>query len=281
MATLPLNDRIQHFYDRSTQLWLDTWGEHMHHGYFGLDGKTKKDPKQAQIDLIETFLDWGGVTQASKILDAGCGIGGSSRHLAKKFQADVLGLTLSPVQAQAAANWSQQAGLDHQVKVIVQDMMELDAMKHAFDLIWSMESAEHIPDKKRMLQSFHQLLEPGGKLLMATWCSKKDEAELTPKERQLLQKIYELYHLPPMISIGTYQQLAAAAGFKDIRTADWSDAVAPFWPAVIRSAFRWQSIKGLVRAGRPAIMGAWAMQYMVRGYKTGLIQFGLLQAKKI
>lgn len=36
---------------------------------------------------------------------------------------------------------------------------------------------------------------------------------------------------------------------QDIKTADWSDEVAPFWDAVIRSALSLQGVAGLFRAG--------------------------------
>src|SRR5690349_22615842 len=99
---LSLNQRIQHFYDCSTPLWLNTWGEHMHHGFYGPDGSEKKDHRQAQIDLVEEMLFWGGVERAGRVLDAGCGVGGSARYLAERYGSSVLGLTLSPVQAENA-----------------------------------------------------------------------------------------------------------------------------------------------------------------------------------
>ena len=36
---------------------------------------------------------------------------------------------------------------------------------------------------------------------------------------------------------------------QDIKTADWSDEVAPFWDAVIRSALTGKGLAGLLRAG--------------------------------
>jgi tocopherol O-methyltransferase len=85
----PLNERIRDFYDGSTQLWLNTWGEHMHHGYYGLDGSERKDHQQAQLDLITESLKWAGVESANRILDAGCGVGGSARVLAQLYDANV------------------------------------------------------------------------------------------------------------------------------------------------------------------------------------------------
>ncbi|MGB3548887.1 MAG: class I SAM-dependent methyltransferase, partial [Saprospiraceae bacterium] len=277
----PLNTRIKHFYDTSTPIWLDTWGEHMHHGYYGQDGKEKKDDRQAQLDLIEELLRWGGVSSARRILDAGCGVGGSSRYLAAKFDAEAYGLTLSPVQAAKAADYTRAAHLEERVTIEARDMMTLDPEKDGkFDLIWSLESAEHIANKPGLFQLFHDLLLPGGKLLMITWCHRTMPPELTAKEQKLLNRVQKLYHLPPMIGLAELREQAAVAGLAGLRTADWSDAVAPFWPAVIGTALTWNGITGLVRSGAGTVKGAWAMRYMRRGYRQGLIRFGVLQATR-
>ena len=110
---ITLNERIRQFYNSSTPLWLDTWGEHMHHGFYGIDGNIKKENKQAQIDLINEVINWANIKSAHHILDAGCGVGGSSRYLSKKFDASVLGLTLSNVQAAAAEKYNKAQGLEN------------------------------------------------------------------------------------------------------------------------------------------------------------------------
>lgn len=275
-----LNDRIRHFYDSSTAIWLNTWGEHMHHGFYGHTGTAQKDHKQAQLDLVDELLQWGGPDKAQVILDAGCGVGGSARILARTYGAQVLGLTLSPVQAEQSVQYTKKAGLSGHVRVRVQDVMSVNHSDGPFDLVWSLESAEHIPDKQKLLNVFFDALKPGGKLLLATWCHRDTPPDLTEKEQQLLQKIYKHYHLPPMISIAEYRQMASDAGFQDVETADWSVAVAPFWGAVIHSALQWRNIAGLLRSGRQAIGGAWAMQYMTKGYRMGTIKFGVLQGQK-
>lgn len=275
-----LNQRIRHFYDRSTAIWLDTWGEHMHHGYYGRDGSQEKDHQQAQIDLIREILQWSGVEGAARILDAGCGVGGSARFLAKALNAEVLGLTLSPVQAERAEAFNRAAGLEGRVRVEVQDVLIFDPAQGPFDLIWSLESAEHMPDKHRLLQVFYDALRPGGRLVLVTWCQREAPPVLDKNESRLLEKVQEYYHLPPLISIGHYERIARDVGFEGIQTADWTDAVAPFWPAVVRSAMTWRSLGGLLRSGLSTVRGAWAMRFMMQGYRTGALRFGLLQAVK-
>lgn len=276
----PLNERISQFYDQSTRIWLDTWGEHMHHGHYGADGSLKKNHQQAQVDLIEELLKWGGVANAGNILDAGCGVGGSARYLARRFGASVLGLTLSPVQAEQGKLFTQKAKLEGRVNIEARDLMSLSPSDGPFDLIWSLESAEHIKDKQRLLEMFYELLTPGGQFLMATWCHRNEPPELNAQEKRLLENLSDLYHLPPMVSINRLEELAKIAGFQSVASDDWSRAVAPFWNAVIRSAISWRSVAGLLRSGLGTMKGAWAMRYMTRGYQMGTIKFGVLQGKK-
>ena len=278
---ITLNERIRQFYNSSTPLWLDTWGEHMHHGFYGIDGNIKKENKQAQIDLINEVINWANIKNAHHILDAGCGVGGSSRYLSKKFDASVLGLTLSNVQAAAAEKYNKAQGLENKVSIMVKDMLTLDKKDGPFDLIWSLESAEHIPDKKALLHLFNSLLETKGKCVIVTWCISSSYGNLTDKQQDLIQKIEKLYHLPPMISLHEYTILMKEAGFINVHSADWSAAVAPFWNAVIRSAIKWKSIFGLLRAGTTTIKGAWAMQYMKKGFREGTIKFIVIQGEKI
>ena len=50
-----------------------------------------------------------------QMVDVGCGIGGSSRHIARKFGCEARGITLSPVQAQRANQITAQQGLGDRV----------------------------------------------------------------------------------------------------------------------------------------------------------------------
>ncbi|MCB0300775.1 MAG: SAM-dependent methyltransferase, partial [Calditrichaeota bacterium] len=115
---------------------------------------------------------------------------------------------------------------------------------------------------------------------MATWCHRNLPPALSGDEQELLKRIYNVYHLPYILSINEYAQIAENIGFTNVETTDWSDAVAPFWNAVVKSVFRWDSITGLVQSGWSTIRGAMAMTQMIRGYREGLIKFGLLQGRK-
>lgn len=281
----PLSDQIQSFYDASSGLWESIWGEHMHHGYYGPTGTVRKDRRQAQIDLIDECLRWANVTHAAEILDCGCGIGGSALELATRFNAKVTGITLSPVQANRATERAEAAGLAADsapcAQFQVANALQTPFADESFDFIWSMESGEHMPNKAGFLQECHRILKPGGKLLMVTWCHRPTDSlagPLTAAERGQLDWIYRVYGLPYVLSLPEYQTLTEQTGFRQVQTADWSQAVAPFWDEVIASAFSWQAVTGLIQAGPETIQGALALWPMRQGLYGGLIRYGLLQA---
>lgn len=291
-----LSDRIQQFYDTSSGLWEQMWGEHMHHGYYGADGTRRPGRKQAQIDLIEELLKWtadslgtdlpeafrsGGTAQ---FLDAGCGIGGSTLYLAQKFKMKGIGITLSPVQATRAIDRSREAGISGDVGFMVANAQNVPFADESFDWIWSLESGEHMPDKVAFLQECYRVLKPGGTLMLATWCHRPTEepwGRLMEAEQKQLQEIYQLYHLPYVISLPEYETIATGLNFGNIHTADWSSAVAPFWDAVIDSALNPSAILGVLMAGWETIQGAFAIGLMRDGFASGLIRYGVLCAIKI
>lgn len=278
-----LNERIKNFYDASTPLWLQTWGEQMHHGYYGPDGKREVDHGQAQLDMIDALLEWGQAPASiGRFLDAGCGVGGSSRYLAARHPASSgLGVTLSPVQAANGQRYNQEAGLADRLEIRAQDVYTLDAEQDGpFDFVYSMESAEHMADKRGLFELFYRLLRPGGRLVMATWCHRPEPPALSKNDQRVLDNICRLYHLPPLVSVPVLAEAARGAGFGQLATDDWSAAVEPFWGAVIASGLDPRNWPGLLRAGSQTIKGAWAMKYMKEGFRSGAIRYGVLRATK-
>jgi len=284
-----LNQRIQRFYDESSPLWERVWGEHMHQGFYELGASNlehqAKDRRQAQIDLIEELLNWSeekDLLKPQQILDVGCGIGGSSLYLADKFpSSQVTGITLSPVQANRAAERAREFNLQARTNFEVADALAMPFESDRFDLIWSLESGEHMPDKSKFLAECYRVLKPNGKIILATWCHRETALKpLSTSERQHLQRIYDVYCLPYVISLSEYEAIAQGIHFQNIHTTDWSEQVAPFWDRVIESAFSFENILGIFQAGLPTIIAATSLRLMSRGYSRGLVKFGILRAQK-
>ena len=271
-----LNAGIADFYDESSELWEGMWGEHMHHGYYP-GGKFRPDHRQAQVDMIDRVLDWAGVERVGRFVDVGCGIGGSSRHLARRFAgASGQGITLSPNQAARANQLSAEQGLGDRVAFQVADALAQPFEGGQFDLVWSLESGEHMPDKARFLGELARVAAPGGRIVVVTWCHRvlePGEAGLRADEQALLDRICDAYYLPPWASVAEYERHARALGLEGVRVADWSEEVSPFWSAVIQTALSLRGVAGLFKAGRKTIRGALVMPLMSRGLAKGTIKF--------
>lgn len=285
-----LRKGIAEFYDESSGLWESIWGDHMHHGYY-VPGETAdiSDHRSAQIQMVEEALRFAGVSddplkKPKNIVDVGCGIGGSSRYLAKKYGANCCGITLSPVQAQRAQALTITEGLGDKVTFQVADALNQPFPDGQFDLVWSMESGEHMPDKAKFLSELARVAAPGATIIVVTWCHRDlspDEDSLKPDEKKLLNKICGAYYLPEWCSAAEYVKIAESLSLQDIKRADWSENVAPFWPAVIRSAFTWKGFASLLRSGWKTIRGALVMPLMIEGYNKNLIKFAIITCRKL
>ena len=122
----------------------------------------------------------------------------------------------------------------------------------SFDLVWSLESGEHMPDKSKFVGELTRVAKPGATIILCTWVHRdlEEGEELTKKEQRLLAKINRAYYLPPWCSSKDYQKLLADSPSVDMTTIkvdDWSYVIAPFWKAVIKSSLNARSVVGLLK----------------------------------
>ena len=103
------------------------------------------------------------------VLDAGCGVAGSSLFLAKEFNCKVKGITLSHKQAAIALQEISKAKLQDQIEVSVQDYTQTQFEKESFDVVWACESSCYAQPKTSFLTEAYRLLKPGGKLVVADY----------------------------------------------------------------------------------------------------------------
>ena len=279
--SLPLRDRIRKLYDDTTQGWVHVWGDHLHHGYYGPRGDEPKDHVQAQADMVDTLIDWAGAPldgNVHNILDAGCGVGGSARHLAERFGAVVEGITLSPVQRDLAIQLSEGRS---DVRFSVADANHSGFDDNTFDIVWALESGEHMSDKYTFLKECTRVLRPGGRLILATWCHRPTPPELNTNEEALLEGISQSYQSSlTWVPIRHYEDLLAKLPFEAVRSADWSESVTPFWSAVIGSIFSLRGLKALIGGGRTMLSGASGGLKMRRGLSQKLVRYVVLSALK-
>jgi len=95
-----------------------------------------------------------------RILDAGCGLGGTMLALVERFNGAAVGLTLSDAQREVAARAARARGLGERVEVRVQtyDVPPTGP----FDLIVAIESLAHSPEPGTSVAALVRVLAPGG-----------------------------------------------------------------------------------------------------------------------
>jgi tocopherol O-methyltransferase len=141
------------------------WGDHLHHGLF-LTGQ--ESPEEAQLQLLNYCAGLAGIQPESAVLDVGCGYGATAIYLAQKFRCTVHGLTLSPKQARVARTKIADLRLLDNVQISVCDFEQMCPVCQ-YDLVWTLESSEHLQDKRAYVQKVAGLLRHGGKLVLAAW----------------------------------------------------------------------------------------------------------------
>src|SRR5262245_11376225 len=142
-----LVDAIRDHYDRLSGYYGTLWGEHIHHGYWEGD----ESPAAAQEKLVARLAERARVPRGARVLDVGCGLGGSALWLARHLGCTVTGITISPVQVQMAAERARTENLGDRVRFLHMDASQLDLAPESFDVVWVIECSEHIDDKAGLL----------------------------------------------------------------------------------------------------------------------------------
>ena len=260
------------------------WGEHIHLGHYGSPPR-QKDFRQAKYDFVHEMVKWGGLDSCSPgmtLLDVGCGIGGSSRVLAKDYGFDVTAVTISPQQVERATQLTP-AGLN--AKFMVDDAMALSFPDNSFDVVWSLEAGPHMPDKAVFARELLRVLKPGGKLVVGDWNQRDDRRKpLNAWEKPVMKQLLDQWSHPEFSSIEGFSELLEATGMVRgrVETADWAEETLPSWIDSI-----WQGVirpKGLVKFGFSGFIKSVrevpTLLLMRLAFGSGLCRFGMFQAVK-
>jgi MPBQ/MSBQ methyltransferase len=266
------NDGILEFY----------WGEHIHLGHYGSPPR-KKDFRQAKADFVHEMVRWGGIDRLprrSTLLDVGCGIGGSSRILARDYGFAVTGITLSPQQVKRARELTPP---EVDARFQIADAMALPFPDASFDVVWSVEAGPHMPDKAQFARELVRVLKPGGILLVADW-NQRDARRIPLNfwERLVMRQLLDQWAHPAFASIEEFSELLEATGLVagHVITADWTTETIPSWLDSI-----WQGVirpEGIIRFGLVGVIKSLrevpTFLLMRLAFGTGLCRFGMFRA---
>ncbi len=157
---------VAHHYDLSPRLYelfLDADRQYSC-AYFPTGSETLEQAQAAKKRHIAAKLL---LRPGMRVLDIGCGWGGTALYLAREFGVSVTGITLSERQLEAARGRARAEGLDDRVRFELTDYREAGG---TFDRIVSVGMFEHVGVRfyRAYFRAVRSLLAPDGVALLHT-----------------------------------------------------------------------------------------------------------------
>ncbi|ETN41686.1 uncharacterized protein HMPREF1541_03622 [Cyphellophora europaea CBS 101466] len=298
----PLKSRITLHYDLASDYYHRLWGQHIHHGLFTPTITTKE---AAQTNLIDHLLKLSALQPNGTVLDVGCGLGGTTRYLAKHRAATVTGITISSKQVEiarritaeecppAAAGSTKPATEGPLAETPFQpyepgqvrylhldaDLLRTTFPPSSYNTVWISECLSHIPNKPLFFDSTFTLLTPSGTLVLADWfkapslTAEQITSDIKPIEDGML--------LPGLNTMDEYVQMAETAGLRLVAgPEDLSLGVAKTWDiswSLVSSPALWAYA---ISQGRDGLAFLQSFRAMRRGYANGNFRYGVMIFEK-
>ncbi len=237
--------------------------------HYGLWDKHTASFAEALDNMNKYLADLAGIKPGEQVLDAGCGVGGAAIYLARRYQAQVTGITLSDLQVQTATANAARHRVQ-QVQFMRQDYTATNFPDQHFDLIWACESSSSAPDKQAMANEWFRLLKPGGRLVLTDFFK---TGTLSGPNQQMLAQWSDLWAMSPLVTSGYLQQRLERSGFTVKHTHNLTSGI-------VKTARRmyWSYWLGLVPSVvYNTLFGA--RPYARNHYKSGLYQYRALQKR--
>ena len=271
-------------YDSWTQdkLLERLWGEHIHLGFY--PPKKDIDFRKAKIQFVHELVSWSGLDKlprGSRILDVGCGIGGSSRILSNYYGFNVTGITISPAQVKRAKELTPHKC---QCNFKVMDALDLKFEDGEFDGVWSVEAGAHMNNKTKFANEMLRTIRPGGYLALADWNS-RDLKTKPPSflEKIIIKQLLEQWVHPKFISINDFRDILIDSKYSSgkVISGNWNSYTNPSWVDSI--------VEGIRRPNAILSLGPGAIVKSIReiptillmnwAFKKGLMEFGVFKCR--
>ena len=221
-----LNEKIVQYYDYHQKyygtLWYNPENLAIHYGYW--DSRTKTH-SEALLNMNKILAQISGIKSTDLILDAGCGVGGSSIWLAKTYRAKTIGITLSQKQVALAYNFARQNNVDYLVRFLVRDFLDTKFDDGYFDVVWGLESVCYAENKEDFVSEAQRILKDSGRLIVADGFIKKDET--TGEEQKIIDVFCEGLAVPNLAKISEFKKYLEGSKFKNIKFFDITNNVIP------------------------------------------------------
>jgi cyclopropane fatty-acyl-phospholipid synthase-like methyltransferase len=191
-------------------------GSHaIHYGFY--DEKTKNH-QEALLNVNKFLAKAVGVKPGDRILDAGCGIGGSSIWLAKNYNIKAVGISISERQITEARKLAFNNGVQNSTEFYEKDFLDSGFADESFDIVWAIESVCYAKDKKDFLKEAYRLLKTGGRLIVDDGFLLR--AVSGNREEKDFSAFLEGLALPNLASEQQFKKDLENVGFKNIKVYD-------------------------------------------------------------
>jgi len=148
------------------------------------------------------------------LLDVAAGRGGAAIHAYQRYGLKVIGVDITPYNAQRATQNAQKRRVGPQVQFNMGNALRLPMADKSFALAWSIESPAHFAEKPTFLKEVSRVLKSGGVFTFADLLVVNQVATASPENQQIYAEFLRVWDVPYLESFDSYQGAIAEAGFE-------------------------------------------------------------------
>lgn len=202
-------------------MWSDRRSRALHFGYYDDNARTHA---QALLNTNRVLGELAQVSPGDVVLDAGCGIGGSTCWLAEHRNARCVGISPVIRQVRRASALAVERRVSDKVQFVCTDYTRTSFADRSFDVVWALESVCHAAQKASFYREAARLLTPGGRLVIAEYMRRGRDG--VPAEESLLREWFTGWSMPDLDTRTEHCLHAEEAGLANVTVRDFTPVVA-------------------------------------------------------